>query len=321
MQEINFDTFKDDIQEMVQQQGFSNNEVVTALSRRGFQTSTRSLKRRLASWNIRRERLAGEVSDALAEAVNYLFHHTLLNDAEIATRIINDYGLRTSHRQVKSIRLLFGWRRATHGPAKATQQASTSLHVQQALLDGVSRTFGRRWFLTYLRQQFGYRARRNDLAIAQKQLDPAGVASRLPALRRARLENYTTSGPNFLWCLDGHDKLAQYGIEIYAAVDAYSRKIVWYYCGNSNRTPISILKQYLNAVKTVGSCPRFIRTDKGTETVLLADCHFSLFIEAALREQWSEAEYEAIQISDCYIYGPSTRNIRVEGLWRQQRYG
>jgi hypothetical protein len=55
---------------MVQQQGFSNDEVVAALARRGFQTSMRNLKRRLASWNIRRERRAGEVSDALAEAIN-----------------------------------------------------------------------------------------------------------------------------------------------------------------------------------------------------------------------------------------------------------
>jgi hypothetical protein len=72
---INFDTLAGDIQEMVQQQGFSNDEVVTALARRGFQTSTRGPKRRLASWNIRRERVAGEVSDALAEEVDYLFHH------------------------------------------------------------------------------------------------------------------------------------------------------------------------------------------------------------------------------------------------------
>jgi hypothetical protein len=98
MQEINFNTFKDDIQEMVQHQGFSDDEVVAALTRRGFQTSTRSLRRRLTSWNIRRKRLAGEVSDTLTEVVNYLFHHTLLNNAEIATRIINDYSLQTSHR-------------------------------------------------------------------------------------------------------------------------------------------------------------------------------------------------------------------------------
>jgi hypothetical protein len=151
-------------------------------------------------------------------------------------------------------------------------------------------------------------------------LDPEGVAQRQPGFRRPRLENYITSGPNFLWCLDGHDKLAQYGIQIYAAVDAYSRKIMWFYCGNSNRTAISVVRQYFNAVKDIGLCPRFIRTDKGTETFLLCDVHFSLFIEAELREELSDEYYQSLRISDCYIYGPSTRNIRAEGLWRHQRF-
>jgi hypothetical protein len=44
-----------------------------------------------------------------------------------------------------------------------------------------------------------------------------------------------TDGPNQLWCLDGHDKLSQYGIQIYPAVDAYSRKILWMYCGTAKR--------------------------------------------------------------------------------------
>ena len=154
MQEsLDSDTLKDDIQEMVQQQGFSNDEVVTALARRCFQTSTRNLKRRLASWNIRRGRLAGDVSDALAEAINYLFHHTLLNDAEIAARIINDYGLQTSHRQVRSIRSLFGWTRAARGPARATQQTSTSLHVQQAF----------RWRLRHLKRPSRQRGKLSTL--------------------------------------------------------------------------------------------------------------------------------------------------------------
>src|SRR5271163_3537474 len=117
----------------------------------------------------------------------------------------------------------------------------------------------------------------------------------------------------------GHDKLAQYGIEIYAAVDAYSRKIIWFYVGNSNRTQLSVLRQYLSAVKARGLCPSFIRTDKGTETIMLADAHFSLFTEAALAEHWPDEEYNSLRITDCYIYGPSTQNIRVEGVWRQQR--
>src|SRR4051812_25370585 len=101
--------------------------------------------------------------------------------------------------------------------------------------------------------------------------------------RFSRLDNYVTSGPNFLWCLDGHDKLTQYWIQIYAAVDAYSRKIIWSYCGNANRAQLSVLRQYLTAVKSQGFCPNFLRTDKGTETIMLADAHFSLYVEAALR--------------------------------------
>ena len=45
------------------------------------------------------------------------------------------------------------------------------------------------------------------------------------------------------------------------------------------------------AVKSLGLCPRFIRTDRGTETVLLTTMHFSLFIEACLAEQWPDNEY------------------------------
>jgi hypothetical protein len=58
---------------------------------------------------------------------------------------------------------------------------------------------------------------------------------------------------------------------------------------------------------------------KGTET-FLCDIHFSLFIEAVWREERSEEYYQSLRISDCYIYGLSTRNICIEGLWRQQRF-
>ena len=53
---------------------------------------------------------------------------------------------------------------------------------------------------------------------------------------------------------------------------------------------------------------------------MLADAYFSLFTEAALAEHWPNEEYDFLRITDYYIYGLSTRNVRVEGLWRQQRY-
>jgi len=286
-------------------EGHTNPQIVAALKRLSFKTSTRSLQRFLKSWGLRRPSGAtgvrNNVSDELAEAVNYLFHHTTLNDTQLAARCLTYYQLQTTARQVRSIRSIFGWLRRSKDAASDAQ--STSTHQQVAhLLNGPGRTFGREWLTTYLRVHHGYKARRLDVSIAQRALDPEGVAQRQPGLRRPRLENYVTSGPNFLWCLDGHDKLAQYGMQIYAAVDAYSRKIIWFYCGNSNRTAISVVRQYFNAVKAIGLCPRFIRTDKGTETFLLCDIHFSLFIEAELREGLSNESYQSLRISDCYIY-------------------
>jgi hypothetical protein len=98
------------------------------------------------------------------------------------------------------------------------------------------------------------------------------------------------------------------------ALDAYSRKIIWLYCGNSSRTAISVVRQCFNAA--IDLCPRFIRTDKDTEKSLLCNIHLSLFFEAALREELSNEYYQSLRISDCYMYGPSTRTKR---LWRQQR--
>jgi len=59
---------------------------------------------------------------------------------------------------------------------------------------------------------------------------------------------------------------------------------------------------------------------------MLADAHFSLYSEAYWREGqrlgWPEDSplWTTLRIQDCYIYGPSTRNIRIEGLWNQQGF-
>jgi predicted MPP superfamily phosphohydrolase len=59
-----------------------------------------------------------------------------------------------------------------------------------------------------------------------------------------------------------------------------------------------------------------MKTDKGTKIILLADAHFLFYIEAALRKDWSNEEYNIMQITNCYIYGLNTRNIYIKGLWR-----
>src|SRR5438067_109121 len=48
--------------------------------------------------------------------------------------------------------------------------------------------------------------------------------------RKARGE-YVVPGPNFVWSVDGYEKLSQYGFQIYACIDAFSRYIIWIYVG------------------------------------------------------------------------------------------
>jgi hypothetical protein len=97
-----FSSFQADIQEMVSN-GYTNSNIVAELARRGLTTKERTLKRRLHLWGIRRPNgtpgvTIGRIIDELAEAVNYIFHHTTLNDDQIAARVLEDYKLHITGR-------------------------------------------------------------------------------------------------------------------------------------------------------------------------------------------------------------------------------
>lgn len=103
-------------------------------------------------------------------------------------------------------------------------------------------------------------------------LDPAGLERRTKKLNRHRGE-YIVPGPDHLWSVDGYLKLERYGIEIYAGIDAYSRYVVWCYVGITARTQESVLQQYIASIQQNNTFPRFIRSDRGTETPLMAAAH------------------------------------------------
>jgi hypothetical protein len=122
---------------------------------------------------------------------------------------------------------------------------------------------------------------------------------------------YIVPGPNFLWSVDEYLKLAPYGIKVYRAIDAYSRYIIWIYVGISGRTAISVLRQYLDTIEMLNQHPRFVRSDHGGETVILAQAHYLL----------QQAADPAVQLRDCYMYGASTTNQRIEAWWNQLTKG
>jgi hypothetical protein len=151
---------------------------------------------------------------------------------------------------------------------------------------------------------------RDRLFAVVKELNPEGITRRINDLQRHRGE-YIVPGPNFLWSIDGHCKLQFYGIEIYAAIDAYSRYITWIYVGISSRTAISVLIQFLTTLRTEDIHPQHIRSDRGAETLLLAAAHHAFM----------KKHDPAMLFADCYWFGTSTANQRIEAWWAQLTAG
>jgi rhodanese-related sulfurtransferase len=215
------------------------------------------------------------------------------------------------------VRLAHGWRRrANNDDQLAAARAETFTLVEQALQQGEVRCYGRGLFRTYLQVKYHHNAREDDVRDALAALDAVGVESRRKGSdKRQKDGEYITPGPDWLWCCDGHDKFRNYGIEIYASVDAYSRRIQWCYVGNSNRRAVGILRQMVTAIKEYDRCPSYFRSDRGKEVLLLADAQFNFYIRHRQALGTCPDDEESLNLRECYMFGTSTANIRIESTW------
>lgn len=91
---------------------------------------------------------------------------------------------------------------------------------------------------------------------------------------------------------------------------------MWIYVGITARTAVSVMAQYVLAVQRLGLIPQIIKSDHGTETVLAADTHYMLSNRLRAPEDGSE-----LRIRDCFRYGTSRQNSRIERWWESQHSG
>ena len=89
-----------------------------------------------------------------------------------------------------------------------------------------------------------------------KVFDPEGVEHR--SRHRLRRRVYLSKGPNYLWHIDGYDKLKP-----------FNRRILWLNVASSNNNP-KIAQYYLDCVRQLGATARIILGDRGTEMVNVA---------------------------------------------------
>jgi hypothetical protein len=142
---------------------------------------------------------ASLTSDLTTLVGNLFHHHPTYSDLFIGRRITEDYGIKLSGRQVKRIRLQQGWLRRFNNPAVAeAEQAITFNAIEQLLVEGRIRQYGRRQLIIHLSRKYGHRPRGNDIREALQALDAYGVISRTSGIRKKRQENYVVSGPDWL---------------------------------------------------------------------------------------------------------------------------
>ena len=138
-----------------------------------------------------------------------------------------------------------------------------------------------------------------------RELDPDGVESRRK--KRLRRRAYHAKGPNFVWHIDGHDKLKPFGFSVHGCIDGFSRRLLWLEVGPTNKNPEVIAKYYLDAVKQLGGVSRKIRSDDGTENSTIEAFH--TFLRSSHNDENAGP--------GCFTIGRSTANQRIESYWSQ----
>ncbi len=145
-------------------------------------------------------------------------------------------------------------------------------------------------------RSLGLRIQQWRIRDALARIEPADSRIRWACLIRRR--KYTVPSPNSHWHLDGHHSLITWGFVIHGGIDGFSRLIVYLKCATNNRKE-TVLQLFQEANRKFG-VPSRIRTDKGGENVLI----------------WQEMEHLRGPNRGSYLAGTSTRNQRIERLWR-----
>lgn len=147
-----------------------------------------------------------------------------------------------------------------------------------------------------IRCSYGLRTSRDTVRQILAVLDPEGVQARSSHRLRRRL--YWAMGPNYIWHVDGNDKLVPYGLAIHGAIDGYSRKILWLEIGPSNKNPLITAGYFLDCVRQLGGTALHLRFDPGTENGRIAQLHSVLTNGAGVS-----------------TFGKSSANQRIECWW------
>ena len=156
------------------------------------------------------------------------YFHLGINYTEILAFLVLCHGICLSMRQLKRILRERGLtRRSRLSPVNEIVDAIESE------LQGSGRLLGYRLMHKRIGLSHSLVVDRETVRAVMKALDPEGVERR--SQHRLVRRNYHAKGPNFIWHIDGYDKLKPFGFCIHGAIDGYSRRIMWLEVDHSNK--------------------------------------------------------------------------------------
>ena len=277
-----------------------------------------TISRRIASWDLPRQQTRTKETPELIETTRDLIFRVGLTEKQTLS-VLQRQGWPITKRGLKRIRL-HPDRRWVRRINSDEERLALLEKTEQVIIEMTRRSnaisgYGKSLLQPYLRQQKQLWVPRDPLFAMYKIMFPNEIEMRKRMFRRKKGQ-FLVPGPNYQWCIDGHDKLKAYGFEIYAAIDAYSRNIIWFYVGHSATTALSVLKQYLAACGAYGIRPWYLQADRGRETPLVAAAHWSFALAAEGRVEWNgRAFQQGKRLKDSYKAAQSTKNVKIEKWW------
>lgn len=151
---------------------------------------------------------------------------------------------------------------------------------------------------------------RETIRLVLVALDSNGVRER--ARHKLRRRQCLSKGPNFIWHIDGYDKVKPFGFYIHGAIDGYSRRIQWLEVGSLNNDPRIIATFYHDCIIQLGGAPHMCRADVGTENVHVAVMH--RFLRRHACDEFGGGEEFPIRAFRC-----RPKNRRMVGISSQER--
>eukprot|EP00794_Sanderia_malayensis_P021078 gene21078-23132_t len=154
---------------------------------------------------------------------------------------------------------------------------------------------------SYLRGHFralGYHIQRRRIRESINRVDPRNTALRWGALVSRR--TYFVPWPNSVWHIDDHHSLIRWGMVIHGCIDGKTRRIIFLKAATNNLAS-TVLHNFEEAIEEDGGLwPSRIRVDYGVENVAVCD---AMVVKRGTGRS-------------SFMCGSSTRNQRIERLWR-----